>query len=98
MAVLGESSGGGLVLAMLFKLRDEGFRLPAAAVALSPWTDLALTGGFLQRNAQADPILRGTEGARVASYYLARAPPRTPYASPLYADPTRLAPTLLPIR
>src|SRR5262249_4884380 len=43
MAVLGESSGGGLVLAMLLKLRDEGFHLPAAAVALSPWTDLALT-------------------------------------------------------
>src|SRR5438128_2491717 len=34
MVVLGESSGGGLVLAMLLKLRDEGFRLPAAAVAL----------------------------------------------------------------
>jgi monoterpene epsilon-lactone hydrolase len=30
MAVLGESSGGGLVLAMLLKLRDEGFHLPAA--------------------------------------------------------------------
>src|SRR5215471_17907445 len=36
MAVLGESSGGGLVLAMLLKLRDEGCHLPAAAVALSP--------------------------------------------------------------
>src|SRR6516164_282929 len=56
MAVLGESSGGGLVLAMLLKLRDEGFYLPAAAVALSPWTDLALTGNSLQRNAKADPM------------------------------------------
>src|SRR5262249_7965167 len=72
MAVLGESSGGGLVLAMLLKLRDKGVPLPAAAVALSPWTDLALTGGSLQRNAEADPMLRGTEGARLASYYLAR--------------------------
>src|SRR5262249_30810612 len=43
MAVLGESSGGGLLLAMLLKLRDEGFRLPAAAVALSPWTGLPPT-------------------------------------------------------
>jgi epsilon-lactone hydrolase len=86
MAVLGESSGGGLVLAMLLKLRDEGFPLPAAAVALSPWTDLALTGNSLQRNAETDPMLRGTEGARLASYYLAGANPRTPYASPLYAE------------
>ena len=97
MAVLGESSGGGLVLAMLLKLRDEGFRLPAAAVALSPWTDLALTGNSLQRNAEADPMLRGTEGARLASYYLAGADPRTPYASPLYADPTGLPPTLIQV-
>src|SRR5215510_16174046 len=94
---LGESSGGGLVLAMLLKLRDEGFYLPAAAVALSPWTDLALTGGSLQRNAEADPMLRGTEGARLASYYLAGADPRTPYASPLYGDPTGLPPTLIQV-
>ena len=32
-------------------------------------------------------MLRGTEGARLASYYLAGADPRTPYASPLYGDP-----------
>jgi monoterpene epsilon-lactone hydrolase len=89
--------GGGLVLAMLLKLRDEGFRLPAAAVALSPWTDLALTGGSLQRNAEADPMLRGTEGARLARYYLAGADPRTPYASPLYADPSGLPPTLIQV-
>ena len=84
-------------MAMLLKLRDEGFHLPAAAVALSPWTDLALTGGSLQRNAEADPMLRGTEGARLASYYLAGADPRTPYASPLYADPTGLPPTLIQV-
>src|SRR6516162_1156726 len=82
---------------MVPKLRDEGFYLPAAAVALSPWTDLALTGGSLQRNAEADPMLRGTEGARLASYYLAGADPRTPYASPLYADPTGLPPTLIQV-
>jgi epsilon-lactone hydrolase len=75
MAVLGESSGGGLVLAMLLKLRDEGVHLPAAAVALSPWTDLALTGGSLQRNAEADPMLRGTEGARSASLFRRRCSP-----------------------
>src|SRR2546429_5791204 len=31
MAVVGEASGGGLVFAMLLKLRGEGVRLPAAA-------------------------------------------------------------------
>src|SRR5262245_2939332 len=48
-------------------------------------------------NAEADPMLRGTEGARLASAYLAGADPRTPYASPLYADPTGLPPTLIQV-
>src|SRR5262249_2630598 len=97
MAVLGESSGGGLVLAMLLKLHDEGFYLPAAAVALSPWTDLALTGGSLPRKPAAGPLLRGPQGARPSSCFSAGAYPRTPYASPLYADPTGLPPTLIQV-
>ena len=32
MALMGESAGGGLVLGVLLKLRDEGTSLPAAAV------------------------------------------------------------------
>src|SRR5260370_498238 len=97
MAVLGESSGGGLVLAMLLKLRDEGFRLPAAAVALSPWTDLALTGGFLPRKNRAGPVSPRNGGAGARVHFFSRLAPRTPYASPLYADPTGLPPTLIQV-
>ena len=57
MAFAGDSAGGGLAFAALLKLRDGGHRLPAAAVALSPWTDLALTGPSLHSNAPADPVL-----------------------------------------
>jgi monoterpene epsilon-lactone hydrolase len=95
MAVMGESSGGGLALALLLRLRDEGVTLPAAAVVLSPWTDLALTGRSMQQNAKADPMIRSDEAPRLASSYLAGADPRTPYASPLYGDPTGLPPTLI---
>ena len=97
IAVMGESAGGGLALGMLLKLRDEGTRLPAAAVVLSPWTDLALTGASIQRNAKADPMIRSEEGPWLASCYLAGADPRTPYASPLYGDPTGLPPTLIQV-
>src|SRR5262249_4379838 len=41
-------------------------------------------------------MLRGSEGARLAGYYLA-GDPRTPDGSPLYADPTRLPPTLIQV-
>src|SRR5712692_6001019 len=97
MAVMGESAGGGLALGMLLRLRDEGTRLPAVAVALSPWTDLALTGASIRRNAKADPMIRSEEGPRLANCYLAGADPRTPYASPLYGDPAGLPPTLIQV-
>jgi epsilon-lactone hydrolase len=96
-ALAGESSGGGLVFAMLLKLRDERCRLPAVAVALSPWTDLAMTGPSLQRNAELDPMIRSEAAARLATYYLAGSDPRMPYASPLYGDPTGLPPTLIQV-
>jgi monoterpene epsilon-lactone hydrolase len=95
LAVMGESSGGGLTLGMLLRLRDEGTPLPAAAVVMSPWTDLALTGDSLTRNAKADPMIRSEEAPRLANCYLAGTDPRTPYASPLYGDPAGLPPTLI---
>ena len=71
--------------------------LPAAAVALSPWTDLALTGPSLHANAKSDPMIRSDETPRLAAQYLAGADPRTPYASPLYGDHTDLPPTLIQV-
>lgn len=75
MAVVGESSGGGLALALLLKL----------------------TGPSLRLNADADAMIRSEEAPRLARYYLAGADPRTPYASPLYGDPTGLPPTLIQV-
>src|SRR5207244_8018502 len=48
--LLGDSAGGGLALALALRLRDEGAPLPAAIVALSPWTDLALSDEAHRRN------------------------------------------------
>src|SRR5499426_3358739 len=95
IAFMGDSAGGGLALATLYKLRDEGFALPAAAVAVSPWTDLALTGPSLQANAAADPMLDVANLPALANGYLAGADPRNHYASPLYGDASGLPPTLI---
>ncbi len=86
MFVAGDSAGGGLALAMMLSLREAGEPLPAAAVLFSPWTDLAVTGDSVRTNEKrcamftADGIVRGT------AVYLGGADPRTPLASPLYAD------------
>jgi monoterpene epsilon-lactone hydrolase len=94
-AVMGDSAGGGLALALLSRLRDDGLDLPAAAIALSPWTDLALAGASLSLNARSDPMLNAADARLFADCYLAGADPRHPYASPLYGNPAGLPPTLI---
>ncbi|KAI0870001.1 hypothetical protein GGS24DRAFT_505211 [Hypoxylon argillaceum] len=37
----GDSAGGGMVLSTLVTLRDRGLPLPAGAILISPWVDLA---------------------------------------------------------
>jgi monoterpene epsilon-lactone hydrolase len=95
IAIAGDSAGGGLALATLVALRDSGDRLPAAAVAMSPWTDLALTGESLRTRADVDPMLTPAGMPQTAELYLAGADSRHPYASPLYADLHDLPPTLI---
>jgi acetyl esterase/lipase len=95
IAIGGDSAGGGLALATLVALRDAGDPLPAAAVVLSPWTDLALTGESLQTRAAVDVLIKPAGMAETAQAYLAGQDPRHPYASPLYADLHGLPPVLI---
>jgi epsilon-lactone hydrolase len=53
LVLSGDSAGGGLVLALLLSMRDEGQELPAGAVLLSPWLDLGR-----DRRAVADLVRR----------------------------------------
>jgi epsilon-lactone hydrolase len=96
-AVIGDSAGGGLALALALRLRDAGGPQPAAVVALSPWTDLAITSRSIDDNAAADPILNAADLAPLAAHYLASANPFDPRASPLYGDARGLPPTLLQV-
>jgi monoterpene epsilon-lactone hydrolase len=95
IALMGDSAGGGLVLATMLRLRDEGVALPVAAAVVSPWTDLALTGESFRLNAAIDPLIPVELAPRVVDLILGGADPRNPYASPLYGDPTGLPPTLI---
>jgi monoterpene epsilon-lactone hydrolase len=95
-AIVGDSAGGGLALALALALRDQGAPLPAALVALSPWTDLAMTGES-DRPGASDPMMNADDLAPLVAQYLAGADPRNPYASPLYGDPRGLPPTLLQV-
>jgi phosphinothricin tripeptide acetyl hydrolase len=93
----GDSAGGGLTLAALVALRGAGDPLPAAAFGISPWVDLEVSGESAITRAAADPIIDPASVSAAAARYLAQAHPRTPLASPLYADLTDLPPMLLQV-
>jgi epsilon-lactone hydrolase len=95
IAFAGDSAGGGLLIATMLRLRDEGGALPSAAAALSPWADLALTGASLRSNAGADPMLDPANMPDLVRNYCAGADPHDPYISPIYGDPAGLPPTLI---
>lgn len=82
----GESAGGGLTLATLSALKASRTPLPSAAICISPWTDLALTGATLKENQQKDSLVPTEVLPLVAKSYLKNTSPYDPLASPLYAD------------
>ncbi len=95
VVIAGDSSAGGLAIAAMLKLRDDGTPLPAGGVPISPWVDLALTGRTLETSATVDLTVTKASLRRMAGQYLHGADPRTPLASPLYADLSGLPPLLV---
>lgn len=86
VAFIGDSAGGGLLLATMHKARRENVRPPAAGVCFSPYTDLAVTGASVEANAETC-VMFHPETLRIAApVYLGDADPRDPLASPLYGD------------
>lgn len=86
IVIAGDSAGGNLTLATLLALRQAGDALPAAAVCLSPPTDLAWTGESIRTKARHDPLLRPELGRSWVEAYIGTNDPCLPLISPLYAD------------
>jgi monoterpene epsilon-lactone hydrolase len=95
MVMGGDSAGGGLALATMLKLRDEGAALPSAAVLFSPLTDLVGIGESRRTNDRRCAMFYGTGLLRATEFYMAGGDPRDPLASPLYADLRGLPPLLI---
>lgn len=95
--VAGDSAGGGLTVALLLALRDAGDPLPTAAVCISPWTDLEITGESMVTKKDVDPMIRPDDAKWGAERYYGSADPRNPQVSPIHADLSGLPPLLIQV-
>ena len=93
--IAGDSAGGGLSVATMVSLKENEIPLPTAAVLISPWVDLAITGDSIISRADIDPMVNRDGLTEMAEAYLGDADPQAPLASPLYAGMEGLPPMLI---
>jgi monoterpene epsilon-lactone hydrolase len=94
-AVTGDSAGGNLALGLLAFLNTSSAPARSAivgSVALSPVTDLSLSGGSWSSRAVADPYFTRVQVTELVRSYLDGHDARDPLASPLHADLAGLPP------
>jgi monoterpene epsilon-lactone hydrolase len=96
IAFIGDSAGGTLVCATLLRARDTELPLPAAAMVISGWLDMDLTGPSYETNRQKDAFFQ-KEGVNylVLNILGEHGNRRAPYISPVYADLEGLPPMFL---
>jgi epsilon-lactone hydrolase len=95
IVIAGDSAGGGLAISTLVSLKEKGLPMPAAAVCLSPWTDLEATG---KTNINGcEDILDYSKVKLVAQLYTGNKNLRHPLASPIYADLSGLPPLYIQV-
>jgi acetyl esterase/lipase len=95
IAVVGDSAGGNLVLAVTLRLRDRARPLPACLVAFSPWMDLTGISASVRLNDGDCAMFRPENMRDFASAALGERAPGDPDVSPVYAPLHGLPPMLL---
>ncbi|SDI68933.1 alpha/beta hydrolase [Paraburkholderia phenazinium] len=95
IAITGDSAGGNLALVLAARVSGDAVSAQAALVgvaALSPVTDLTLSGETYVTRADADPYFTLPQVAELVRSYLGSADPKLPLASPLHARLSGLPP------
>jgi monoterpene epsilon-lactone hydrolase len=97
IAVAGDSAGGGLTIALMVAAKERGLPLPCCGWCISPWIDLDNGSASMTTKAAVDPLIQKPYLMELAKAYLGATPPRTPLASPLFADLKGLPPVLIQV-
>jgi epsilon-lactone hydrolase len=97
VAVLGDSAGGNLSVAVNVAARDENLPLPSCIAVISPFADLTLSGASMESRKLADPYVTRELLESMAAEYLDGADPADPRCSSVFADLHDLPPLLIQV-
>lgn len=95
IVIAGISAGGTLALSTLLFLRDNGVKLPAGAVCMSPIVDMLFQGHSIVTNGGKDWVTQEILD-NLRKIYI-RDKPTNPLVSPLYADLHGLPPIMIQV-
>jgi acetyl esterase/lipase len=97
LAVLGDSAGGNLAIAVTAAARDQNLPLPSCVAMISPFADLTLSGASMESRKLADPYVTRELLQNMANQYLAGAEPADPRCSTVFADLHDFPPLLIQV-
>jgi acetyl esterase/lipase len=97
VAVLGDSAGGNLAVAVTVAARDENLPMPSCVAAISPFADLTFSGESMELRKLADPYVTRELLESMATEYLDGADPTDPRCSSVFADLHDLPPLLVQV-
>lgn len=97
ITLAGDSAGGGLALATLLRLREQGRQMPAGVYVLSPWADLSNSFGSHTSKRLADPLLNTGLLGELADMYVTDQERTAPLISPAFANLRGLPPILIQV-
>jgi acetyl esterase/lipase len=97
VGLFGTSTGGGMTLATVIRLKQLGLPLPGALMAGTPWSDLTKTGDTYFTNEFVDNVLGSNDGTleAAAKLYAGKHDLKEPLISPVYGDLSGFPPTVL---
>ncbi len=95
IALVGDSAGGGLAVALTFRLIKEGYPKPACLCLFSPWVDLSCSSAAYQERSHRDPMISRSLAIERARWYAGSRELTTPEISPLYGDFASFPSTLI---
>jgi len=97
MGIFGTSTGGGMTLALVQRIKEEKQPLPAAIASGTPWSDLTDTGDSYFTNQGVDNGLVAYDPllSAAARLYAHGRDLKDPHLSPVYGDFRGFPPTIL---